>query len=224
IFIGGCSLVDTGAGVIDMEEGVVTKNVDGDTIYAKINGKDEKIRLILVNTPESTTKKEPYGKEAAIYTKENLYIGRKIYLEKDVSDTDKYGRLLRYVWTEKPKEINKDEIKDKMYNAQLLINGYAQVSTFPPDVKYVDYFRQYQTKARKSASGLWGLHIYSKEDRKHEKLPISDDVKVYYTPNGKAYHITKDCKSLSKSKTIKNSKLGDIKNIEGKGPCSICVK
>lgn len=74
----------------------VARAVDGDTVYVNEGGRSEKVRFIGVDTPESTTQIEPYGKEAAAYTARNL-AGRKVYLELDVQQRDKYGRLLAYV-------------------------------------------------------------------------------------------------------------------------------
>lgn len=138
--------------------GTVTKHVDGDTVYVKINGQEYKLRLIGVNTPETKHPQkgvEYYGKEASNYTKSKL-LGKTVYLEKDVSETDKYGRLLRYIWLEPPTKLTKEEIKTKMFNAILVANGYAQVATYPPDVKYQDYFLEFEREARSKNIGLWG--------------------------------------------------------------------
>ena len=116
-----------------------------------------KVRFVGVNTPESTTTTELYGKEASNYTKSQL-TGKTVYLEKDVSETDKYGRLLRYVWLSIPKEISDSEIRTKMYNAILVQNGYAEVSTYPPDVKYQEYFTKYNSEARNANKGLWAIN------------------------------------------------------------------
>lgn len=76
----------------------VTGVVDADTVHARLeNGKEEKVRFIGVDTPESIREVEPYGKEAAAYTKKRLE-GRTVYLELDVGEQDKYSRLLAYVW------------------------------------------------------------------------------------------------------------------------------
>lgn len=144
---------------VSFEKVTITKHVDGDTVYIKRqDGTEEKLRFIGVNTPETkhpTKGVEFYGKEASNYTKREL-LGKTIYLEKDVSDKDKYDRLLRYIWLQEPTEINEKEIREKMFNARLLLDGYAQVSTFPPDVKYQDIFLKLQEEARKSNKGLWG--------------------------------------------------------------------
>lgn len=137
-------------------EAYVKRVVDGDTIVVIIEGKEYKVRLIGVNTPESTTKTEPYGKEASKFTEKSL-TKKTVYLEKDVSDTDKYNRLLRYVWLEIPTNIDESQIRTKMFNSCLLIEGYGQVATYPPDVKYVEYFKNMGVEARKNKVGLWNL-------------------------------------------------------------------
>lgn len=144
------------------EKVTVSRNVDGDTIYVKFDdGREEKVRFIGVDTPETVHPNkdiEHYGKEASDFTKDKL-LGKTIYLEKDVSDKDKYGRLLRYVWFKIPKNINEEEIKNNMVNAILVIEGYAQASTCPPDVKYANYFTKFQKEAREQNKGLWGIDI-----------------------------------------------------------------
>lgn len=132
----------------------VTRVVDGDTIIVNIDSKDYRVRLIGVNAPEYTSKKEAYGKEATLYTTRHLQ-GKTVYLEKDVSQTDQYDRLLRYVWLQIPSRFSEDEIKDKMFNAHLVMNGYAYAVTYPPDVKYTNYFKKFANFARKENLGLW---------------------------------------------------------------------
>lgn len=147
-------------------QATVTSVVDGDTFHVILeNGKKEKVRLIGVDTPETSGQVEPYGKEASQYTKKRL-LKRKIWLELDVEERDRYGRLLAYVWLESPGERKKDEarIRAGMYNAELLLKGYAQVMTVPPNVKYVDYFTEYQREARDDNRGLWGLDQGTQEE------------------------------------------------------------
>lgn len=134
---------------------LVTRVVDGDTVCVNLNGKKEKVRFIGVDTPESTKEIEPYGKEAAAYTKSHLK-GRKVWLEKDVIERDKYGRLLAYVWFSSPKDDSEAEVQTKMFNAELLLEGYAQVMTIPPNVKYANLFVKLQQEARQAKKGLWG--------------------------------------------------------------------
>ncbi len=129
----------------------VTEVIDGDTVKVMFDGKEEKIRLIGVDTPETkhpTKGVQPYGPEASAFTKEHLE-GKDIMLEFDVQERDRYGRLLAYVWFE-----------DELFNANLVREGYAQVSTFPPNVKYEDTFIEAQKEAREAGKGLWGLDEY----------------------------------------------------------------
>jgi len=137
----------------NLEPCTVVRVIDGDTLVAKVQGKEEKIRLIGVNCPEDTTKKEAYGKEATEYTKKLLPPRKTIYLEKDVSERDKYGRLLMYVWLADKPDANK--LPEQMLNARLVRDGYAQVHTVPPDIKYQSDFLKLQREARENKRGLW---------------------------------------------------------------------
>lgn len=140
---------------------VKVKNViDGDTIDVLIDGKATRVRFILVDTPETkhpVKGVEYYGKEAFEFTKTQL-LGKTVYLEKDVSETDKYGRLLRYIWLARPlnNQPTQEEIQKYCFNSILLEKGYAKLYTYPPDVKYVDYFRTRENYARTNHLGLWG--------------------------------------------------------------------
>jgi micrococcal nuclease len=131
---------------------IVQRVIDGDTIELTTR---QRVRLIGINTPESTYKIETYGKEARNYTEERL-AGRTIWLQKEISDIDRYGRLLRIVWLEQPVDDQEEtEIRLKMFNAELILKGYAEPSTFPPDVKYSHHFRQFAREARGRKIGLW---------------------------------------------------------------------
>lgn len=222
---------------IELVKATVTRVVDGDTVYVKLdNGTEEKVRMIGVDTPESTIQHEPYGKEASNFTKEQLE-GKEVYLEKDVSETDKYGRLLRYIWLEPPEKISEEKIRVKMFNAILLLNGYAQVATYPPDVKYVDYFTKFQKEAREANIGLWAIEPSSNlatntetgektlpEDnptssqKEGEQTGEKKEITVYVTATGEKYH--KDgCRYLKKSKIPMS--LSEAKE-SGYEPCSVC--
>lgn len=132
----------------------ISRVVDGDTVQLSDGSK---VRLVGVNTPESTTRTEEYGKEASNYTKSKLE-GKQVWLQKDVSETDRYQRLLRIVWLDIPTDdMDDQEIRTKMFNADLVINGYAEPSTYPPDVKYSEYFVKYAREAREANKGLWAF-------------------------------------------------------------------
>jgi micrococcal nuclease len=137
---------------LGLEVATIARAVDGDTLELS-DGR--KIRLIGVNTPESTNKTEEYGKEASKYTASKLE-GKKVWLQKDVSDTDRFDRYLRIVWLSIPSnDMNESEIRSKMFNADLVLNGYAEPSTYTPDVKYSDYFVKFAREARDKDTGLW---------------------------------------------------------------------
>lgn len=167
----------------NFEKAVVERVVDGDTIVVKRqNGVSEKIRMVLVNTPETKHPKkgvEYFGKEASAYTKKMLPAGKTVYLEKDVSERDRYSRLLRYVWINEPtSKIDTKVLTNNCFNAMLLANGFAQVSVFPPDVKYVNEFRQIEKTAKDNNVGLWkGGVVDNKTSKKPIKKPSSKQTK-----------------------------------------------
>lgn len=128
------------------QEAYCTRVVDGDTIVVDIDGKEYKVRYIGIDTPETVHPSKPvgyFGKEASAKNKE-LALNKKVQLEKDITDKDKYGRLLRYVY-----------VDDIMVNEELVRLGYATAYTYPPDVKYVYKFLQAEREARAAKRGLW---------------------------------------------------------------------
>ncbi len=136
----------------------VTRIVDGDTIYVRFSsGLEEKVRLIGVNAPEinhPTKGEEPFGVESAEYTY-NMLDNMIVWLEFDEGERDQYGRMLAYLWMEKPEATSDAEIRAKMFNARLLLDGYAKQVIFQPNVKYVEYFSAFVNEARRDKRGLW---------------------------------------------------------------------
>lgn len=128
-------------GTSDHQTYLVTKVIDGDTI--EIEG-GQKVRYIGIDTPELKGS-ECFAKEAKDKNKE-LVEGKRVNLQKDVSETDRYGRLLRFVYTE-----NGDFV-----NNRLVLEGYATAATFPPDVTKQEEFKKSQQEARETSRGLWG--------------------------------------------------------------------
>lgn len=133
----------------------VVRVTDGDTIRVSFeSGREESVRLIGVDTPESTREIEPFGKEAAAFTKSQLE-GKTVLLEMDVTERDRFGRLLAYVWLSQPSNDKEPEVKAKMFNAKLMLQGFAQVMTIAPNVKYADMFITFEREARDASRGLW---------------------------------------------------------------------
>lgn len=121
----------------------VIRVIDGDTI--EIEG-GYRLRYIGVNTPETVHPNravECFGREASAKNKE-LVEGKTVRLERDITEADRHGRLLRYVW-----------IDDILVNELLIKEGYANSSTHPPDVKYQERFVQAEREARENRRGLW---------------------------------------------------------------------
>jgi micrococcal nuclease len=140
----------------------VVRVIDGDTFTCTLkDGEEIKVRLIGVDTPESRVNPKlerdvqrsglqredvlRMGKIAAEFTKRLLPEGEIVYLEQDVQKTDKYGRVLAYVW-----------LKDgRMLNEVLIREGMAKVYTIPPNVKYQDILLDAQRQAREEGKGFW---------------------------------------------------------------------
>lgn len=123
---------------------LVTRIIDGDTFEIETK---QKVRLIGIDTPElNTANKKPidcFAKEAKEKLS-NLILDKQVTLIKDISDTDRYGRLLRYVYVE-----------DLFINKILVQEGFAYAVTYPPDVKYKNIFINAQKSASVNSRGLW---------------------------------------------------------------------
>jgi endonuclease YncB( thermonuclease family) len=131
--------------------------VDGDTVKVRVNGQEETIRLLLVDTPETVHPNkpvQPFGKEASNYLKSLLPSGKTVSIELDVSERDKYGRLLAYLY-----------VDGKMVNELLLQKGLARVAyVYVPNTRYVDTFRDIQRTAQEQGIGIWSIENYVQED------------------------------------------------------------
>lgn len=128
----------------------VVRVVDGDTIVVSIDGEEQKIRLLGIDTPETVDPRrevECFGKEASNKTKDFLKFGR-VRFESDLSqgDTDNYGRLLRYVFLADGTHVN----------LELIRLGYAHEYTYNLPYRYQTDFKQAEQEAREAGRGLWG--------------------------------------------------------------------
>ncbi len=128
----------------------VTRVTDGDTIRVEFAGRQERVRYIGIDTPEtrhSPRGPQPFGAEASEANR-RLVAGRQVRLIFDVDERDRYGRLLAYVY-----------LPDGTFiNAKLVNEGYARVLTVPPNVRHADEFRTLETRARQARRGLWALN------------------------------------------------------------------
>lgn len=174
--------------------------VDGDTMKLAFDGREETIRLLLVDTPETVHPSkpvQPFGPEASSFAKKTLE-NKNVQFEIDISERDKYGRLLVYLY-----------INGKMFNEMLIEKGLARVAyVYAPNTKYVDQFYAIQQKAQKNAVGIWSIENYAsdegfqdsvKEEEKQEQTngcTIKGNIsslgeKIYHVPDGQYYEVTK---------------------------------
>ena len=130
---------------------VVTRVVDGDTIRVDINGTEFPVRYIGIDAPEPNAKDPAVKKLADAATRINatLVEGQEVFLERDVSETDRFDRLLRNVW------LIDSGGSQVLVNLELVRLGFAKVTTFPPDEKYVGYLTTAEASAKAEQLGLW---------------------------------------------------------------------
>jgi len=137
-----------GSGGRPAGEGAVTRVVDGDTIHVRVDGEDETVRYIGVDTPETVKPNTPvecFGKKASAYN-HRLLDGQRVRLRFDAERRDRYGRLLAYVYRRRD---------DLFVNDALVRNGYATTLTIPPNVAHEADLRVSQRRAREAQKGLW---------------------------------------------------------------------
>ena len=127
---------------------LVTRVIDGDTIEVDIDGTIYKVRYIGIDTTELDDERPEFRALAQEATRLNreLVEGKTVRLEKDVSGTDTFGRLLRYVY-----------VDDTFVNAELVRQGLAWAKTYPPDIKYQDYLMELEQQARQDGIGIWDM-------------------------------------------------------------------
>ena len=131
----------------ESDKALFSKCVDGDTAYFLVNENEIKVRFLAIDTPESVStnvSEQPFGKEASDYTCNKISNANEIVLEYEKNKTDKYGRILAYVY-----------IDGVMFNKMLLQSGMAKIATYPPNVKYVEEFKVLEKQARENKVGLW---------------------------------------------------------------------
>ncbi|UOQ43708.1 thermonuclease family protein [Halobacillus salinarum] len=180
----------------------VTKVVDGDTIDISLNGKEETVRMLLVDTPETVHPNKPvqkFGPEASAFAKETLS-GKDIQLEYDGPKRDKYGRLLGYVW-----------VDGHMFNQMLLEKGLARYAyVYDPPYTHAKEYIKAQNRAKKEKKGIWSVQGYvqdsgfqdkeapakeqsSENTKDTEEGKKSSSPSVRYNPNGP----DRDCSDFS---------------------------
>ena len=137
--------------------------IDGDTVNVLFLVGDparERIRLIGVDAPEirgiQRRESEPFGDEAREFAMRHLQ-GRDIWLQFDMRRVrDRWGRIRAYIWLHEPTDVaNEREIRTNMFNAHLLLNGYARVMLIEPYTRNTVLFQRFEQEARNAQRNIW---------------------------------------------------------------------
>jgi micrococcal nuclease len=132
----------------EAQKATVTKNVDGDTIWAEggtLPPGPQKIRLLEIDTPEVGDRAQCFGAEASAFAVKEISVGSTVYLLADQEDKDRYGRYLRYAW----------EDDGEFYNEKAIARGYAVAVLYRPNDRYIDQMRATEKAARAARAGRW---------------------------------------------------------------------
>ncbi|MGH3924887.1 MAG: thermonuclease family protein [Pseudonocardiaceae bacterium] len=130
---------------------VVTRVADGDTIWVRpaLGGEEQRVRRLEIDAPEThATRGGPqcYGPEATAFAEEELAVDSTVHLVADREDTDRYGRMLRYVWTD----------DGEFYNEEAIRQGFARAVLYEPNDRFIGTMRAAEAEARGAERGLWG--------------------------------------------------------------------
>ncbi len=158
----GTQLTDEASPTAEMEVAIVSEVIDGDTIRLESG---ETVRYIGIDTPETKHPRrgvECYGQEASNFNSA-LVRGKEVRLETDVNNTDRFDRLLRYVY-----------VDDIFVNEELVRQGYAHAKAYPPDTRYQERFEAAELTAQTEERGLWG---------KSCEIPVDSAVNDQETPS-----------------------------------------
>ncbi len=174
------------AGLIPVE---LVKIIDGDTIKINYEGKEQNVRYLLIDTPETNHPrlgKQPFGEEAKERNRELINSG-KLEIEFDIGERiDKYGRLLAYIY------VDGESVQET-----LLEEGLARVAyVYPPNTRHLDAYEKAQDKAKKAGVGIWSIEDYA-TDRgfDSETHPVE---KSETKPATEATEYFKNCTELRK--------------------------
>ncbi len=186
------------------EVAILKKVIDGDTIEIKKDGVIKKVRLLMIDAPESvhqnSSKNGEFGKKASEFLKNylNESLNKEIYLVKDISDVDKYNRLLRYVYVKKPSgDLKKSYLETA--NAHMLEEGYANFVTYPPDISLSKELLKLAKEARRNKRGLYALteeinlqkaqqKINEEQKNPEHKIKGNKKTKIYHDINSSSYY------------------------------------
>ena len=155
LLLGGCDAIGATESSTTVTRGAVEANaivdyvIDGDTIDAIINGREERVRLIGIDTPETKKPNSPiecFGPEATAFTESLLPVGTPIRIERDTVNRDDFGRLLGYVY----------RAEDGIFvNYETIRQGFATPLSIEPNTTYIELFVDAARSAESDDVGLW---------------------------------------------------------------------
>jgi endonuclease YncB( thermonuclease family) len=154
---------------VDGQIGTVTHVIDGDTIDVDINGQVFRVRYIGVDTPE---RDETCYAEATAANSE-LVLNQVITLRKDISNTDRFDRLLRYVYK-----------GDIFINAEMVRLGFAEAKEYRPDIAQADFLEGLELQARASNLACYAMGVFDEADSTTQQAPLATQPPIQYDSNG----------------------------------------
>ncbi|MEE9252135.1 MAG: thermonuclease family protein [Thermodesulfobacteriota bacterium] len=191
VFIIGSALWTFSGGDPHGKRVLVTRVVDGDTIYVGRGWRRTKVRLIGVDTPETVHPEKPiefYGPEASAFTRLRLK-GKWVHLEFEPSEEyDRYGRMLAYVFSR----------DGALFNAELIQEGYARIYAASP-FRYKREFRSYEREAKEKRLGIWSsldetlpVPYEQVPDEVYGEIICNRRSKIYHLPDQVSYDLIKE--------------------------------
>ncbi|MDI9497225.1 MAG: peptide-methionine (S)-S-oxide reductase MsrA [Bacillota bacterium] len=147
-----------------LEQAVIDRVVDGDTFMVLRDSGAERLRLIGINTPESYAHHDGNARthrgESVSRIVRQWLNGRTVYLQFEETQTDRYGRLLAYVWLD----------AHTMINEVLVREGLAEERKYEPTTQFNDYFASLEKKAQQEKRGIWSDPSGYRENSMNRKV------------------------------------------------------
>jgi endonuclease YncB( thermonuclease family) len=198
-------------GLVEVE---VLEVIDGDTLRVALDGERVLVRYIGIDAPEPGQGYLDYewlGPEASELNAA-LVAGGRVGLERDISETDRYNRLLRYVW-----------VGDLLVNAEMVRQGYAQALAYPPDTRYAEWFSQLEDEARAAGLGIWGERPTATPETRASGVEIGAECAYIGNRNSKKFH-EPGCSSVEQMNPENRVCLGSREEAIAGGyePCGRC--
>jgi micrococcal nuclease len=198
-------------GLVEVE---VLEVIDGDTIRVALDGERVLVRYLGVDAPEPGQGYLDYewlGPEASELNAA-LVAGGRVWLERDLSETDRYDRLLRYVW-----------VGDLLVNAELVRQGYAQAIAYPPDTRHAEWFSQLEEEARAAGRGIWGERPTATPETRASGVEVGAECAYVGNRNSIKFH-EPGCSAVEQMNPANRVCLGSREEAIAAGytPCGLC--